>query len=466
MREDTDRLLKLLEGKRVVFVGLGVSNTGLIEQLAKEGVDLTACDRREEEKLDGTMLKTLREKGVRLLLGSDYPARFEGDVLFRTPGMYFGAPQLSDFRERGGVVTSETELFCGLCPCPIFAVTGSDGKTTTTTIIAELLRAEGYTTHLGGNIGRPVLTELENISSKDFAVLELSSFQLISMRCAPQVSVVTNMSPNHLDVHKDMDEYIAAKQNIYSHQDAFSTTVLGADSEITAGFAPHVRGLCKTFSLKTRVRRGAYLRGDGMLCRVDLETETEIVHRDEVRLPGEHNLANFLAAISAVGDMVKPNTAAEVARNFGGVEHRIEFVCRINGVSWYNDSIATSPTRAMAGLASFNQKIVLIAGGYDKNLSYEPLAEPLTRKVKLLILMGATAGKIQAALRAHPGFEEGKPAILYARDMAEAVGLAHRHSTDGDIVSLSPASASFDSYPNFEMRGRHYKELVTSYIKE
>jgi len=460
MLEDKKRIIALLEGKKILFVGLGVSHNAITGHLAGEGLDITACDKRMPAELDAATLEQLRGKGVRLLLGEDYPVRFEGDVLFRTPGMYFFSAELNDFRARGGIVTSEMELFCEFCPCPVLAVTGSDGKTTTTTLIAELLLAQGHTVHLGGNIGRAMLAELEHIAPTDLAVLELSSFQLISMRCAPQVSVVTNMTPNHLDVHKDMPEYIGAKKNIYAHQNAFSVTVLGADNDITASMVPEVRGRCEMFSLKGRVERGAYLRGDGMLCRVDGESETPILHRDEIRLPGEHNIANLLAAICAAGDRVSPETVAGVARIFNGVEHRIELVRELGGVKWYNDSIATSPTRAMAGLASFSQKIILIAGGYDKNLSYDPLAPALCGKVKLLILMGATADKIEAALRGYTGYKEGAPVILRAEDMAGAVTLAHEHAGQGDVVSLSPASASFDCYRNFEERGRHFKGLV------
>jgi len=460
MLEDKMRAAALLGGKKTIFVGLGVSHIAITGQLADMGLDITVCDKRGAAELDSAALSELRGKGVTLLLGEDYPARFEGDVLFRTPGMYFYCEELNDFRARGGVVTSEMELFCEFCPCPVLAVTGSDGKTTTTTLIAELLKAQGHTVHLGGNIGRAMLGQLENISPTDLAVLELSSFQLISMRCAPQVSVVTNMSPNHLDVHKDMVEYIGAKKNIYAHQNAFSVTVLGADNDITSSFIPEVRGRCETFSLKNRVERGAYLRGDGMLCRVKAGEDLPILHRDEMCLPGEHNILNLLAAICAAGDRVSPDTAAQVARTFAGVEHRIELIRDSGGVKWYNDSIATSPTRAMAGLASFSQKIILIAGGYDKNLSYQPLAPALCEKVKLLILMGATADKIEVALRGHSGYKEGAPKILRAKDMPDAVAIAHSYAQKGDVVSLSPASASFDHYRNFEERGWHFKDLV------
>ena len=456
----TDGLYRLLKGKEILFVGIGVSNRELIAMMADAGLSVTACDRRSAGEL-GPVSDELQTKGVRLLLGENYPQQFEGDVLIRTPGIYFHQPALEAFRARGGIVTSEMELFFRFCPCPIIAVTGSDGKTTTTTLISKLLEAQGYRVHLGGNIGRALVPELDNIRPEDFAAVELSSFQLISMRCAPAVSVVTNVTPNHLDVHRDMEEYIEAKRNIFLHQDAFSTTVLGADNPTAASFAPQVRGRCLLFSVEHPVAHGAYLGRDGILYQVKNGVETPLFHRDEIRLPGLHNVANLLAAICATSQWVEPETIRKVAREFAGVEHRIELVRTINGVRWYNDSIATSPTRCISGLKSFLNKVILIAGGYDKHLSYDPLAPYLVEKVKLLILTGATADKIEASLRNCPSYQ-GQPEILRAKDLAEAVALAHRAAKEGDVVTLSPASASFDCYPNFEARGRHFKELVAA----
>lgn len=456
----TDGLYRLLKGKEILFVGIGVSNRELIAMMADAGLSVTACDRRSAGEL-GPVSDELQTKGVRLLLGENYPQQFEGDVLIRTPGMYFHQPALEEFRARGGIVTSEMELFFRFCPCPIIAVTGSDGKTTTTTLISKLLEAQGYRVHLGGNIGRALVPELDNIRPEDFAAVELSSFQLISMRCAPAVSVVTNVTPNHLDVHRDMEEYIEAKRNIFLHQDAFSTTVLGADNPTAASFAPQVRGRCLLFSVEHPVAHGAYLGEDGILYRVNNGVETPLFHRDEIRLPGLHNVANLLAAICATSQWVEPETIRRVAREFAGVEHRIELVRTLNGVKWYNDSIATSPTRCISGLKSFPNKVILIAGGYDKHLSYDPLAPYLVEKVKLLILTGATADKIESSLRNCPSYH-GQPEILRAKDLAEAVALAHRAAKEGDVVTLSPASASFDCYPNFEARGRHFKELVAA----
>ncbi|MDR2909568.1 MAG: UDP-N-acetylmuramoyl-L-alanine--D-glutamate ligase [Oscillospiraceae bacterium] len=463
MREDLERLYKRLRGKRTVFVGLGVSNSELAGMLAEEGVSVTACDRRSREEL-GAVCEALEEKGARLLIGKDYPDAFEGDVLLRTPGMYYRAPALKAFCDGGGVVTSEMELFCELCPCPLFAVTGSDGKTTTTTLISELLSARGQGSgrvHLGGNIGRALLPVLGEISPEDYAAVELSSFQLMSMRCAPDVSVVTNVTPNHLDVHRDMAEYIEAKRNILAHQNAFSATVLGLDDETAAAFAPEVRGRLLGFSLKRPVSSGAYLGADGILYRARGGVATPLLNREEIRLPGMHNVANLLAAVAAVGDLATPETIARVAREFNGVEHRIELARELDGVKWYNDSIATSPTRAIAGLSSFRAKIILIAGGYDKNLSFDPLAPALVEKVKLLILTGPTADKIEASLRRCPCYN-GEPSVIRAGDLAGAVAAARSAARAGDVVSLSPASASFDCYPNFEARGRHFKELVNA----
>ncbi len=455
-----ESFLALLRGRSVLFAGIGVSHREIIARLAREGLDVTACDRHEASQL-GEICGELRGLGVRLLLGEEYPAGFDTDVLFRTPGMYYHAPELAQCRARGVIVTSEMELFLRFCPCPVVAVTGSDGKTTTSSLTAELLRAEGFTVHLGGNIGRALLPELENIEPHHRAVVELSSFQLLSMRCAPQVAVVTNVTPNHLDVHvqNGMTEYIDTKRGILTHQDAFSTTVLSADDEVAASFAPDVRGQLRLFSVRRPVENGAYLGGDGVLRRAARGREEVLLPRGEIRLPGLHNVANLLAAVCAAGDDVRPETAAAVARGFGGVEHRMELTRTLDGVRWYNDSIATSPTRAVAGLESFDGKIILLAGGYDKNLSYDPLAPVLAKKVKLLILTGPTADKIEASLRACPSYA-GSPAVLRAKDLPEAVAMARASAKNGDIVSLSPASASFDAYPNFEARGKHFKELV------
>ena len=313
---------------------------------------------------------------------------------------------------------------------------------------------------MGGNIGFPLLPRIEQIGPDDRAVVELSSFQLISMRKSPDVAVVTNVAPNHLDVHKDMQEYIDAKRNIYLHQGGLSRTVINADNEITASFLPEIRGEALQFSRKITPKLGCYLAEDGTLTMADRHSVTPVLHMEEIKIPGIHNVENYLAAISAVWGEVSKETIVEVAKSFAGVEHRIELVRELDGVKWYNDSIASSPTRTIAGLNSFRQKIILIAGGYDKKIPFEPLAPKILEKVKVLILMGVTAPKIEAAVTGCPGYAESGLRILHVSSMQEAVEQAKQAAGEGDIVSLSPACASFDLYPDFEARGRHFKELV------
>ena len=444
-----------IQGKTVTFCGIGRSHMPLIRLFQEKGALVSARDKRSLEEL-GDNGKALQEWGVQLILGENYLEDLREDIIFRTPGMKYHLPQLEAARKRGAAVTSEMEVFFQLCPCKIYAVTGSDGKTTTTSIIAELLKAQGKTVHLGGNIGKPLLPEIESIQPEDCAVVELSSFQLISMRESPDVAVVTNLSPNHLDVHKDMQEYIDAKKNILLHQGAFSRTVLNAGNEITASFAPQVRGDCWMFRRGAPVERGVWCDG-----------ETIYVHGQallpisQIRIPGWHNVENYMAAIAAVWGDVKPQTIRRVAETFAGVEHRAEFVRELRGVKYYNDSIATSPTRVISGMLSlFPQKILLIAGGYDKHIPFEPLGPAVCDKVKTLILLGNTAQKIQDAVQAAPQYQEGCPEILRVDNMEQAVAAAAAHAQPGDIVSLSPACAAFDLYPNFEVRGRHYKDIV------
>ena len=345
-------------------------------------------------------------------------------------------------------------------PCKIYAVTGSDGKTTTTTLIAEMLKAEGRTVHLGGNLGRALLPIVDQITPQDVAVVELSSFQLISMHSSPDVALVTNVTPNHLDHHKDMQEYINAKRNILLHQRPGSKAVLGYANEVSRSMAKDVIGTTYWFTRHDRVAKGAFLDEEGWLCFAEDGVVTRIIHKDEVRLRGMHNVENLLGAFAAVAGEVRFETMTEVARSFAGVEHRIEPVRNLHGVQWFNDSIASSPTRTIAGLRSFDQKMIIIAGGYDKKIPYEPLAPEILAHVKILILMGQTGPIIERAVRSCNGFAESGLVIEHAQNMAEAVEIANRLAQPGDVVSLSPASASFDQYPNFEERGRDFKRLV------
>ena len=349
MAVSVSRFFDELRKKRVVFIGVGVSHTRLIEKFLEKGIGVTVCDKRSAEQM-GETYESLLKQGAKFRLGEGYlEALDDADVIFRTPGMYFNSPALSEARKKGKVVTSEMECFFDLCPCRIYAVTGSDGKTTTTTLISKFLEAQGKRVWLGGNIGKALLPEIEEVKEDDAAVVELSSFQLISMRRSPDVAVITNVAPNHLDVHKDMQEYIDSKKNLYLHQNAFSRTVLNLDNDVTRSFATEVRGELSFFSRREMPGNGAFLDEDGVLYAVHHGRKEALLKKDEIVIPGLHNVENYLAAISAVDGEVEPEKIVKVAKTFGGVEHRIEQVRELDGVTWYNDSIASSPWRSIAG---------------------------------------------------------------------------------------------------------------------
>lgn len=455
---DFKQFFSQIKGKKIAMCGIGVSNTPLILSFLKQGARVIACDRREREQI-GKIADEIENAGAELKLGENYLENLEVDIIFRTPGMNFHLPELERARKRGIAVTSEMEVFFDLCPATIFAVTGSDGKTTTTTLIAKMLEAEGKRVFVGGNIGTPLLPEIENITADDFVVAELSSFQLISMRKSPDVAVVTNVAPNHLDVHKSMDEYVEAKKNILLHQNAFSRTVLNRDNDITESFRKDVRGQSLGFSMKRRLNNGAWLDSDGVLHMAYRGIDVPVIDRKEIAVLGDHNVENYLAAITAVWGYVGVDSICKVAHEFSGVEHRIEFVRELDGVKYYNDSIASSPTRTIAGLKAFGQKVILIAGGYDKHIPFEPLMPYLVEKVKTLYLCGDTADKIEKCLRDYEGYN-GSPEIVRVENIPEAVASARKSAVAGDIVTLSPACASFDAYPNFAARGNHFKQLV------
>ena len=459
-----EQLQNLIQGKKVAFIGAGVSHKRCIEQFVELGAQVTLCDQKKSLEDFGAYADTLRRLHVRLSLGEHYTDGFAGqDIIMRTPGYEYYKPELQAALQAGTKVTSEVELFFELCPCKIVAVTGSDGKTTTTTLISKMFEAAGRKVFLGGNIGAALLPQLADVTPEAVAVVELSSFQLISMRVSPKVAVVTNVTPNHLDHHKDMQEYIDAKRNILLWQVPPCRAVLGFENEISRGMQKDCKGEQVWFTRLHETDKGAFLReSDDTLCYAENGVVTPILPRAEVKLRGLHNVENLLAAIAAVWGRVPVEAMRQVGSTFTGVEHRIEPVRTLDGVTYYNDSIASSPTRTIAGLRSFNQKIILIAGGYDKKIPYEPLAPEILAHVKTLVLMGATGPRIEAAVRGCAGFDENALTILHADSMQHAVELARGAAQPGDVVSLSPASASFDLYPNFEVRGRDYKNIVNN----
>ncbi len=443
MLNNINSLSELVKGKTVGILGLGVSNLPLAKLLINEDCKLVIRDKKE---LSGDALKFTKKNNVKTVIGEEYLDNIDEDVVFRSPGIMYTSDAIQKAIKSGVLVTSEMEVFFELCPSAIIGITGSDGKTTTTTLISEMLKAEGKKVFIGGNIGEPLLPRLNQMTKDDYAVVELSSFQLMSMTKSPDIAVITNIAPNHLDKHKDMAEYVEAKKNIFTH--GCKKVILNAENDITKSF---ITENSVTFSLKNPQKNGAYLK-DG-----DIFYNDEFVMKaSDIILPGIHNVDNYLAAICAVYGLCGFETIKKVAQTFGGVEHRIEFVCEKNGVKYYNDSIASSPTRAIAGLNSFNQKVIMIAGGSDKGIAFDNLAKVITDKVKLLIVMGFTKDKIKNAVLK----VDGNFPIYTASDLADAVNAAAKNAVSGDIVTLCPACASFDYFKNFADRGNQFKELV------
>ncbi len=452
-------------GKRIAVLGLGISNVPAMKFLSDKGAFIIGCDKKSSDKFDAKILDMIKENSYELHLGEDYLDYLDtADIIIKSPGIKASEPKIKAAMEAGKIVTSEMEIFMANCPCKIIGVTGSDGKTTTTTLIYEMLKSDGYRTHVGGNIGKPLLAELENICEDDMVVLELSSFQLQTMHYSPDISVVTNISPNHLDYHKDMDEYTEAKANVFKFHKEGSKLVLNADCEITDNFKNGYEYSLDMFS-RQKQTDGAYLEDNTIYYRGE-----KILDVGDIKIIGWHNVENYMAAICAVHDFVSVETINHVAKNFGGVEHRMEYVRTVRGVDFYNDSIGSSPSRTIAGInAQPPGKIILIAGGYDKKLSFGYLADKIIERVTAVVLMGATAGLIKNEIeRNAKGIREVPIAMAEGMEQAvkSAYALARGQVEDGTKVSviLSPACASFDMYMNFEERGKHFKHIVNNVI--
>ena len=449
--------LESIRGKSVAVIGIGVSNTPLVELLLDAGFSVTACDKRERAAFDQDLLADLEGKGCRLILGADYLDHLDQDIIFRTPGLH---PRYLERAKAGGSqITSEMEIFFEVCPCPIIAVTGSDGKTTTTTIIAKLLEAAGRKVYVGGNIGHPLLSEADSMATDGVAVLELSSFQLMTMERSPQIAVLTNLAPNHLDVHTDMAEYVGAKERIFRFQTPVDKLVCNWDNAVTRELAQKAPSKVFYFTRTGEPALGTFLWEDAIWMRNDTGVRM-VLPLSDIRLPGIHNVENYMAAVAAVDGLVEDGIIREFAQTFGGVEHRIEFVREWRGVRWYNDAIASSPSRTAACLNSFGQKIILLAGGKDKGVAYKDLGPLINDHVKYLVLCGATAKVIRESVEQAENYA-GLP-IVEVPDWAGAVRAAAAAAREGDVVVMSPASTSFDMFPNFAAKGRFFKEQVNA----
>lgn len=460
MNEKLEKFSEYINGKTVALIGAGVSNMAAVDFLLSRGARLTVRDKQE----DAEKAALLASKGVKTVFGEGYLADMSEDVLFKSPGIRPDVPEIAAAAARGSVLTSEMEVFLALCPCKIYAVTGSDGKTTTTTLVSEILKKEYEKrgtgkVYLGGNIGTPLLPFLPEMSACDAAVVELSSFQLFAMSAHVNTAIVTNVTPNHLNWHVDMEEYILAKAKIFENHTACDRVVLNAENDVTRAFAEKAKGEITFFSSQRKPKgKSIYLDGDEIFHN-DGEKLTHVISRADIKIPGIHNVENYMAAIAATWGDVSLSSVLEVARGFGGVAHRIELVREHMGVKYYNSSIDTSPTRTAAALNSFKEKLIVIVGGYDKKIPLEPLVPLLTEHAKFISATGATGEKIMKLM-----LDSGYPCdkIVYTKEFDGAFRAAVNAASEGDTVILSPACASFDAFKNFETRGNCFKELVNA----
>ena len=479
-------MLKLLKnyinGRSCEILGLGVSNLPLAEYLVNEGLSLTVRDKKSLEEL-GARAEALLAAGAKFDLGTNAFEGVDGELIFRSPGIRPDKPFLTEATDRGAELTSEMELFLSLTPATCFAVTGSDGKTTTTTLTGLFLTADTEKkgigrAYVGGNIGEPLLHAVDTMTAYDRAALELSSFQLMRVKRSPEFAAITNISPNHLDWHTGMDEYIKAKLNIVGENtrrfvtNADSAEALRLAVEVAQEgrerdiflFSSTAESYESVFPFEPREGDRAVYERDGYIVISDGKTEERLLPVSAIRVPGRHNVENFMCAIALTYGEVEREVYAEVAQSFTGVKHRLELVRTLDGVDYFNSSIDSSPSRTAAALSALHGRdIVIICGGYDKNIPYEPLAEALCRSARTVILTGATAKKIEAALISCKAYKHGAPEYLHAPDLESAVKMARDQSNCGGCVLLSPASASFDAFPNFAVRGEVFRKIVENF---
>ena len=474
MTAEVKKYLESITGKKIAFVGMGVANVPCAKWLAKHGAEVYACDKRNKEYIGTGDCEEMEALGVHFSLGDNYLDILpQMDIVFRSHGILpFQNPWIGECIERGQKVTTEMEVFFSLCPAKIIGVTGSNGKTTTTTIISEMLKEAGKKVYLGGNIGKALMPELETIRESDYAIVELSSFQLLTMGNMikkPDISVVTNIEITHQDHHTSLDEYVDAKRNILIYQSPESKTVLNADCDYSIGGRVYhdmrfdVRGRLYEFSIKHPVKNGTYMAENGDIIYSENGCKTVVMNKNDIIIPGMHNVENYCTAISAVWGLVPVEVMKNIAQTFGGVEHRIEFVREFKGVKYYNDSIATSPSRVVSGLKAFNQKIIMICGGSDKGNDMNQMVPLILEKVKLLVLNGATADKIYEAVTSNENYAASGLKIKKTDTMQNALEIAKNSSEAGDIVSLCPACPAFDQFKTFEYRGRAFKQLVNDF---
>jgi UDP-N-acetylmuramoylalanine--D-glutamate ligase len=462
LNEKLEEFNTYLKNRKVAVIGLGVSNIPLLDYLYNLSAKVTVFDDRNIEQIPKEVMDKITKYTFEFSFGENNLSKLVGfDLIFRSPSCMPTKKELLEEQQRGAIVTTEIEMLMEMAPCKIIGVTGSDGKTTTTSLIYDIVKTAGYNAYLGGNIGYPLFTKLAEMKKDDIIVLELSSFQLMNMTVSPDIAVITNISPNHLNIHSNYEEYIDAKKNIFKNQKDDGILVLNYDNEITKECKPEANGKVVYFSSKEKLENGIIVDND-VIKECEDNVRKHIINTKDIHLRGMHNYENVCAAIGATKSFIDMDIITTAIKNFKGVEHRIEFIRELDGVKWYNDSIGTSPTRTMAGLKSFDEDIILIAGGYDKHLDYEPLAKPIVDKVKSLILIGQTSEKIHNAVSKELE-EQGKEMNIYQCDeFSQIVEVARKIAKPGQVVLFSPASASFDLFKNFEERGNIFKKMVNN----
>ena len=460
VNEKLEEFNQFLDGKKVAIIGMGVSNMPLLDYFYDKNAKVTIFDKNS---LSDEIMEKVNKYRYEVEIGTDNLLKLHGfDIIFRSPSALPTTPEFVAEVERGAILTSEIEMVLKLAPCKIIGVTGTEGKTTTTSLIYEIAKYAGYNCFLGGNIGKPIFTKIKDMKPEDLVILELSSFQLMGMEISPDISVVTNVFPDHLNVHKSYEEYQQAIENIFLHQNNDGIVILNKDNDITRSFSKLAQGKVVFFSSTKQLKDGyVYDREDHMIKHCVDGKCKDLLYKDDIKLRGIHNYENICAALAATETLTTENTQIEAIKNFNGVEHRLEFVRELDGVKYYNDSIGTSPASTIAGLNAFDENIILLAGGSDKGLDYKEIGETIAKKVGTLILTGPTSEKIENATKIALIDSPNKSLdIVHCTNLEEAVKIAKQKSNSGDIVLLSPASASFDAFKNFEERGKKFKQLV------
>jgi len=445
----------------ITVLGLARQGLAAARWLAAQGAHVTVSDVKPAEQLTAE-IDALRDVNVKFALGG-HPLSLldECDYLCLSGGVPIDLPIVEEARRRGIALTNDAQLFVERCAAPIIGITGSAGKTTTTTLTGEILRAAKYETWVGGNIGNPLIGDLDQIMPTHRVAMELSSFQLDVMTISPQVAAVLNITPNHLDRHKTMDAYIEAKGHILDNQTFDDTAVLGYDNPIARQLSGRTRGYVRFFSREKIIGRGAFLKGDRVL--VVQNHEQEVCRTGDIKLRGDHNVLNVLAACALTATQgVDVDVMAQVIREFKGVAHRLQWVRELNGVKYYDGSISTAPERLMADLQVYDEPIVLLAGGRDKHLPWAEAAKMIVERVRQLIVFGEMAGMVQAAVEAQIDQSDARvlEKIHRVTTLDEAVAIAAQVARAGDVVLLSPGGTSYDAFKDFEERGDKFQELV------